>query len=156
MQVAPQFQNRFVVQAQLSGQSVGWLSFQHPSQEQNYLWGGEMSLLEHRPAVQVVGLPTPIAAVHRQMAFLCCAKDMGFFYTGLTSWTLQPFRVEVLLYPFFAFFLTQEVCDWKFHVSQFTIYFTLSTVEPKSNFANIRCLIKNLTEKQNKDTTGRA
>jgi hypothetical protein len=98
-----------------------------------------MPLLEYRPAVHVVRLPTPFAPIYRQPASLGLAKTIRLFHAYPASRTLQALWVEVPGYPLLTPFFAQEVYDWKFHALQFIPIYTLSIVEPKKKVPGSRC-----------------
>ena len=107
LNLAPQGQNRQVVQFQLGGQFVRRFAFQNATQQQDDLWRCKVMLLQDGPGVEVINMLALLTTIHLQLACASHAKPIGLCDRLLTPWTLQPLRVKVFLDPFFAFFGTQ-------------------------------------------------
>src|SRR5574341_1824708 len=126
-------QHRFLMQPQLCCQTVRGLTLHHPPNQQHGLLHRHLPFLKHRPAVQIVGLLTLIAAIHRQAAFLRPSKAVGLLHACSAAGAFQSVGMEVFQQPPLTCFSTEEVNDWEFHTSQFITQLTLPTVEPSSN-----------------------
>ena len=75
-----------------------------------------MPLLEHRAAVQIIGMATAPTAIDRQLASFRLPKGAGFFNRSPTLTTFQAVRMEMGEEPRFTLFLIEWGYYWKFHV----------------------------------------